>query len=89
MANHSSAKKATRQIEKRTLVNKSRITRIRTFIKKVLETIGSGKKEEAQKALETAQSEIMRGVKKNLIKKNTGSRKVSRLAKKVKEMKVS
>ncbi|MBP7190560.1 MAG: 30S ribosomal protein S20 [Rickettsiaceae bacterium] len=85
MANHASAKKAHRQTEKRTLENKSRMSRIKTFIKKVLAAIESGSKEQATEALRVAQSEIMRGVKANVIKLNAASRKVGRLAKKVKE----
>lgn len=85
MANHASAKKAHRQTEKRTLENKSRMSRIKTFIKKVLAAIESGSRVEATEALKVAQSELMRGVKARVIKLNSASRKVSRLAKKVKE----
>lgn len=84
MANHSSTKKAVRKTVTVTAINKSKKTRIKTYIKKVLSAIESGNKEEATKALIVAQSEIMKGVASNLIKKNTGSRKVSRLASKVK-----
>lgn len=84
MANHESTKKAVRKTIAVTAINKSRKTRIKTFIKKVLAAVAAGNKEEANKAFTAAQSEIMRGVACNLIKKNTGSRKVSRLASKVK-----
>lgn len=86
MANHSSAKKAIRQTLKKTLVNKSRKSRIKTFIKKVVNAITAGSKETANKELISAQSEIMRGVTKGVIKLNTASRKVSRLAQKIKKM---
>lgn len=86
MANHASAKKAYRQTLKRTLENKSRKSRIRTFLKKVLMAIESGAQDAATVALRKAQSEIMRGVKCNIIKLNTASRTVSRLAQKVKAM---
>jgi len=86
MANHASTEKAIRKTVKRTAVNKSKTTRIRTYIKKVLVAVQSGNKDDANKAFLVAQSEIMRGVSDKLLKKNTGSRKVSRLAKKVKEM---
>ncbi len=86
MANHASAKKAYRQTLKHTLANKSRMSRIKTFIKKVLAAIDTGSKEEASKAFVVAQSEIMRGVKTGILKLNTGSRKVSNLSKKVKSM---
>ncbi|MES2215011.1 MAG: 30S ribosomal protein S20 [Pseudomonadota bacterium] len=86
MANHESAKKAHRQTIKRTLANKSRKSRIKTFIKKVVAAIESGTREVATSALSVAQSEIMRGVKCNIIKLNTASRTISRLAQKVKSM---
>lgn len=86
MANHSSAKKAARQTVKKTLVNKSRTSEIKTFIKKVLHEINLGNKESANTALVVVQSKIMQGVKKNVIKLNTASRKVSNLSKKIKNM---
>lgn len=86
MANHSSAKKALRQTIRKTLVNKNRSSRIKTYIKKVLQAIESGSQETAQSALIQAQSEIMKGVSKNIIKLNTASRKISRLSKKVKNI---
>lgn len=86
MANHSATKKSIRKIAKRTALNKSRNSRIKTYIKKVLAAVTSGSVELANKALIEAQSKIMSGVAKNLIKKNTASRKVSRLASKVKAM---
>ena len=89
MANHDSAKKAHRQTIKKTAANKSRMSRIRTFVKKVLTAIGGGSQEEANTALREAQSEVMRGVKHNLIKLNAGSRKISRLSQKVKAMKAA
>lgn len=86
MANHSSAEKAIRQTAKRTAIRRSRMSRIKTFIKKVDSAIEAKDKTAAAQALVVAQSEIMRGVAKNLIKKNTGSRKVSRLAQRVKAL---
>lgn len=86
MANHASAKKAYRQTIKRTAENKSRMSRIRTFVKKVLVAIEDGSQDTANAALRDAQSEVMRGVKHNLIKLNAGSRKISRLSQKVKAM---
>ncbi|WPY00515.1 30S ribosomal protein S20 [Candidatus Trichorickettsia mobilis] len=86
MANHSSAKKALRQTIKKTLINKSRISRIRTYIKKVSQAIAAGSQQEARDALIIAQSEVMRGVTKRVLKLNTASRKISRLAQKVKNM---
>jgi len=86
MANHTSSKKAIRQIKKRTAQNGARTSRIRTFIKKVELLLVDGKKPEAGIALKEAEAEIMRGVSKGTIHKNTASRKVSRLSKKVKAL---
>jgi small subunit ribosomal protein S20 len=86
MAHHKSAKKRIRQTESRTEVNRSRVSRIRTFIKKVEVAIASGNAADAQAALKTAQPEIMRGVSKGVLAKGTASRKVSRLAARVKAL---
>lgn len=84
MANTSSAKKMVRKIARRTAINKSRRSRMRTFIRRVEEAISSGDKKAAEAALKNAEPEIMRAVTKGVIHKNTGSRKVSRLARRVK-----
>jgi small subunit ribosomal protein S20 len=84
MANHSSSKKAIRQIEVRTEQNRARVSRIRTFIKKVETLLAEGNKSEVIVALRQAEAEIMRGVTKGVMHKNTASRKVSRLSKRVK-----
>jgi len=84
MANSPQAKKRARQIERRTLVNKNRRSRIRSFLKKVEEAIASNDKEAASAALIAAQPEIKLGVTKGIFHKNTASRKVSRLASSVK-----
>ncbi len=87
MANHKSAKKRAIRNEKKRIENKSRMSRIRTFIKKVDGFITDGKKTDAQKALCVANSEIAKGAKKNVLHKGTASRMVSKLAKKVNAMK--
>ena len=84
MANHKSAKKRIIRNAKRAEVNGARISRIRTFIKKVELAITSGDKAAAQQALRDAQPEIMRGVSRGVLHKNTASRKMSRLAARVK-----
>ncbi|AII88606.1 30S ribosomal protein S20 [Planktomarina temperata] len=84
MANSPQAKKRARQIERRTAVNKARKSRIRTFLRAVEEAIASGDKAAATAALRAAQPELMRGVTKGIFHKNTASRKVSRLASRVK-----
>ena len=86
MANTSSAKKAVRKIARRTEVNKARRTRMRTFIRKVEEAVAGGDKAAAGEALKAAQPVIMRAVSKGILKKNTASRKVSRLAASVKKI---
>ena len=84
MANTTSAKKATRKIERRTEVNKARRSRMRTFLRKVEEAIASGSQDDARAALRAAEPEIMRAAQKGVLHKNTASRKVSRLAARVK-----
>jgi small subunit ribosomal protein S20 len=86
MAYHESAKKSIRQIKKRTLVNRARIGRIRTFLRKLDDAVASGDKEKALAAFRTAQPELMRGVNKGVIHRNTVSRKLSRLAARIKTM---
>jgi len=86
MANTLQSKKRARQNERRLDVNKARRSRIRTFLRKVEEAIASGDKEAAQNALRTAQPELMRGVSKGVFHKNTASRKMSRLASRVKSL---
>ena len=86
MANTRSAKKMVRKIATRTEVNKTRRSRVRTFIRKVEEEIAGGDKAKAADALKQAQPEIMRAVTKGLIHKNTSSRKVSRLSARIKAM---
>jgi len=80
MANTISAKKAVRKIAARTEVNKARRSRVRTQIRKVEEAIAKGDKAAANEALKIAQPEIMRSVTKGVMKKNTASRKISRLS---------
>ena len=84
MANHKSAKKRIRRNANRAEINKGRISRIRTFLKRVETAIASGDKVAAQTALKEAQPELMRGVSKGVLHKNTASRKMSRLSAKVK-----
>jgi len=86
MANSPQAKKRARQIERRTEVNKARRSRIRTFLRGVEEAIESGDSAAAKTALQAAQPDLMRGVTKGIVHKNTASRKVSRLAARVKAL---
>lgn len=84
MANSPQARKRIRQAARRTAINTARRSRMRTFIRKVEEAIASGDSDSAKAALKAAQPEIMRSANKGIIHKNTASRKVSRLAARVK-----
>jgi small subunit ribosomal protein S20 len=84
MANTPQSKKRARQSERRYAVNKARRSRIRTFLRKVEEAIASGDKDAAGAALKAAQPELMRGVTKGVVHKNTAARKMSRLSSRVK-----
>ena len=86
MANSPQSKKRARQNARRLEVNKARRSRIRTYLRKVEEAIASGDKEAATTALREAQPELMRGVTKGVFHKNTASRKMSRLASRVKAL---
>jgi small subunit ribosomal protein S20 len=83
MANTVSAKKMIRKIAKRTAINRSRRSRVRTFLRKVEEAIASGNRNAATEALRAAEPELMRAAQKGIVHKNTASRKVSRLAHRV------
>ena len=86
MANTSSAKKAVRKIERRTAINRSRRSQMRTFLRKVEEAIASGNRDAATAAFETAAPLLMRAAQKGIVHKNTASRKVSRLSKRVRAL---
>ncbi|UZK66265.1 30S ribosomal protein S20 [Sphingomonas sp. M1-B02] len=83
MANTPQAKKRIRRNDRRAEINGARVSRIRTFIKKVESALDSGDKAAAAEALAAAQPELMRGVAKGVLHKNTASRKFSRLNKRV------
>jgi small subunit ribosomal protein S20 len=86
MANTPGAKKAIRKIARRTEVNKSRRSRVRTFLRDFDEAVSAGDVDKAKAAFTEAQSEVMRAVSKGVIHRNTGSRKVSRLAARLKKL---
>lgn len=88
MANTSSAKKATRKIARRTAINRNRRSRVRGFIRKVEEALAAGDKDAATAAFQVAQPELMRAASKGILHKNTASRKVSRLAHRLKTLSV-
>ncbi len=86
MANTPGAKKAIRKIERRTEVNKGRRSRLRTYVRKFEEALAGGDAAVAKTAFVDAESELMRAVSKGVLHKNTGSRKVSRLAAQLKKL---
>lgn len=86
MANTPQSKKRARQNERRYEVNKARRSRIRTFLRKVEEAIATGDAAVASAALRDAQPELMRGVTKGVLHKNTVARKMSRLSTRVKAL---
>ena len=86
MANTKSAKKAVRQIARRTAENKARRSHMRSSVRKVEEAIASGNKGAAQAALKEAEPIMARTAQKGMLHRRTASRKVSRLAKRVSAM---
>jgi small subunit ribosomal protein S20 len=86
MANTPSAKKAARKIEARTEVNKSRRSRVRTFLRKFEDAVASGDQAAASLAFKAVEPEVMRAASKGVFHKNTASRKVSRLSARLKSM---
>jgi len=86
MANTTSAKKMVRKIARRTAVNKSRRSRVRTFLRRVEEAITSGDKSAAEAAFKSAQPELHRAVTKGVYHKKTVSRKLSRLSSRIKSL---
>lgn len=87
MANTSSAKKATRVAARRATINKNRLSRVRSSVRKVEEALASGDRSAAEQALAAAQPELMRGAQKGVVHKNAAARKVSRLTRRVKALK--
>ena len=86
MANTKSAKKMVRKIARKTAVNKSRKTQMRTYVKKVEEAIAKGDKSIAVAALKAAEPQLAKSAQKGVIHQKTASRKVSRMAARVKAM---
>jgi small subunit ribosomal protein S20 len=88
MANTSSAKKAARKMVRRTAINKNRRSRVRTYVRQVEEALASGDKTAALAAFQAAQPELMRAASKGVMHANTASRKVSRLAQRLKALSI-
>lgn len=89
MANTTSAKKATRKIARRTAVNKARRSRVRTYVRQVEEALAAGDAAKATEAFRAAEPELARAASKGVLHANTASRKVSRLAARVKALSAS
>jgi small subunit ribosomal protein S20 len=87
MANTSSAKKATRVAARRAVINQARRARVRTFVRSVEEAIDKGDRQAAEAAWQKAQPEIVRAANKNVMHKNAASRKIARLAHRIKAIK--
>jgi small subunit ribosomal protein S20 len=86
MANIKSAKKRIRKTARRTDVNRARMSRVRTFVRKVETAIASGDATAARAALKEAQPELMRGVTKGVVPRNTAARRISRLNARIKAL---
>ena len=84
MANTASAKKRARQTVRRTAINAARKSRVRTFVKAVERALEAGDTEQAKAALKAAEPEMKRGVRAGVVERNAASRKVSRLARRIK-----
>ena len=83
MANTKSAKKAARKIAGRTIVNKSRRSRVRNYVRKVEEALAAGDRNRALAVMREAEPQIMRAAQKGVLHKNSASRKVSRLVQRI------
>ena len=86
MANTASARKRIRQTEKRTVRNRARRSRVRTFLRKVEQAISEGDKSVAQDAFKAAQPELQRAATKGVLHRNTVARKLSRLSSRIKDL---
>ena len=83
MANTPQAKKRIRRNARRTTINRTRVSRIRTFVKQVESALEAGDKDQALEAIRKVQPELLRGVAKGVIHKNTAARKISRLTRRI------
>jgi len=86
VANTPSAEKRARQAIKRTVINKNRVSRIRTYIRKVEDALAKGEYDGARSAFAAAEPEIRRGVTKGVLHLSTASRKISRLSLRVRAL---
>ncbi|GAB4147097.1 MAG: 30S ribosomal protein S20 [Sphingomonadales bacterium] len=89
MANSPSARKRIRTNARRAVINRNRLSRIRTLIKKVENAVAGGDQEAARAALQAAQPALQRGVAKGVVHRNTAARKMSRLVRRVEGLSAS
>jgi small subunit ribosomal protein S20 len=83
MANTPQAKKRIRRNDRRSEINRNRVSRIRTFVKQVEAAIEAGDKAAALATIQKVQPELARGVSKGVLHKNTAARKFSRLTRRI------
>ncbi|MBI5374153.1 MAG: 30S ribosomal protein S20 [Candidatus Schekmanbacteria bacterium] len=86
MPKDKSTAKRIRQSEKNRLRNQTVKSHLRTEVKKVIAAVEGKDQEKAKKALSTAIPVIDKAISKGIIHRNTGSRKISRLSKKVAQL---
>ena len=86
MAHHKSEKQRIRRNDRRATINRTRVSRIRSYVKKVEVAIAGGDKQAAADAFRAAQPELHRGVSKGVLRRNTADRKLSRLAARIKAL---
>ena len=86
MANHKSAKKRSRQILKRNIINNQTFSKIRTNLNNFNDLLLEKNKAELDKSLSIINSSLAKALKKGLIKKEFMSRKLSSLSQKIKNI---
>lgn len=86
MAHHKSALKRIRRNERRRVINRARLSRIRTYVRAVEKAIEAGDADAAREAFRRAQPELMRGVNKGVVHRNMMRRKLSRLSGRIKSL---
>ncbi len=86
MAHHASAKKRIRQTKRRTQINRTRLSTVRSYLRRVEEAIASGDRGAAEAAFKEVEPKLMRGAQKGVLHRNTAARKLSRLSARIKSM---
>lgn len=86
MANIKSAKKRIDVINKKTEINKSKKSEIKTYIKKFEAAIDADNMEQAQEAFKVLEKKLGQAASKNLLHKNATARKVSSMQRRLNQM---